>query len=141
MDEGNNKRITSSKIRTIKCKDYNDWGQTAKEKALEYAKGEYVMFPNDDAYYVPTALEVMVKGMEGSDMVYCDWLFDNQRYNKVEVQPKVGMIDIGGFMTKTKIVKELGWFNKGNCGDGHLIQAIANKYKHKKVEGVLYVKN
>ena len=137
----NKKFCKELKVKYHQCPDFNDWGQTAKEKALDFVKGEYVMFPNDDAYYVPTALEVMVKGMEGSDMVYCDWLFDNQGYNKIEVQPKVGRIDVGGFMTKTKIVKELGWKDKGNEGDGKLIEAIANKYKHKKVEGVLYVKN
>lgn len=144
MDEGNpeaNEIIASNKIKIIKCEDYNDWGQTAKEKALEYAVGEYVMFPNDDAYYVPIALEVMVGGMENNDMVYCDWLFDNHGYSKIDVMPIIGMIDVGGFMTKTRIVRELGWFNKGSCGDGYLIQAIANKYKHKKVNGVLYVKN
>lgn len=156
LDESVDPKITAKnmklckplrRVNHVKCSDYNDWGQTAKERAIlslsEHANNidSLVIVPNDDAYYVPTAFAEFVKGMEGNDMVYCDWLWDMDRYKPQQALPTTGRIDVGGFMTRVGIIKDLGWNDKGPEGDGKLIERIAEKYKVNKAEGILYVKN
>jgi hypothetical protein len=122
----------------------NDWGQTAKEQAAkDWAKGEALMFPNDDAYYAPPALEKMAIELErGADLALCGWVFDKLGYVPYAPAPIVGRVDVGGFMVKRDWFLKVGWRDKSDVGDGRFIEAlVAHGAKVAKVPAVVYVKN
>lgn len=123
---------------------FDDWGQTAKWRESLDSDEECLGFPADDAYYAPVYLERMVAALDaGNDLVYCDWVYDANGYQPVmPVEPRVGLIDVGGFLVRRSVLLDVGWDDRGHEGDGKLVERIvANGYKHARVPGLLYVKN
>lgn len=131
------------KIRTVRRKRVGDWGQTAKERAAMAATADAFMFPNDDAYYVPTALEEMAKRLEaGCDIAICGWLYDFMGYIPMMPSTRKGRIDVGGFMVRSNLFKKVGWSDKSHVGDAKLIAALIDAGGVVGTcAGTLYVKN
>lgn len=137
------------RIRYVRCPHGNDWGQTSKLIAAQRkARGQWFMFPNDDAYYVPTALHQFTHTALGwnLDLVYCDWLYDGMGYQAWPVKPQTGHIDVGGFMVKASVFKQAAadglWRTGVQTGDGEFIEKLVSSgVKHGRAPGVLYVKN
>lgn len=132
------------RVNVLPVERVGDWGQSAKEAAaLEWARGDALMFPNDDAYYVPTALESLAQSIKaGNDLAVCGWLYDLLGYTAMPPNTQVGHIDVGGFMvTRDQFVRH-GWPNKGQTGDGELVQGFLKQgARVGLVPNTLYVKN
>jgi hypothetical protein len=124
-----------------------DWGQAEKFEAALDASSEYVGFPNDDAYYCPRYLELMVIAAEHghADLVYCDWVSDRnlgRPYAPFTVAPRVGHVDVGGFLVRRSVLLEDGWTDRGPIGDGLLVERLVAKgVRHVRVPATLFVKN
>lgn len=121
-----------------------DWGQTEKELAAQtWAQGDALLFPNDDAYYVPTALATFAAQLEaGHDVSVCGWLYDLFNYAPMPPNTQVGHIDVGGFMVTRTRFGQCGWPNKGQTGDGELVQGFLKAGASVAlIPNVLYVKN
>lgn len=142
---GEAQMLGESRIRYQVVDYVGDWGYTAKYEATRsLARGRFVCYPNDDSYYVPSFVEQMIKAATDQDLalVYCDWLFDRAGYLPMDARPVVGRIDTGGFFVKRDLVIIDGWPDRGDTGDGLLVQRICEQHRHGKVpHGVLYVKN
>jgi hypothetical protein len=122
----------------------NDWGQTVKERgALGWATGDVLMFPNDDAYYVPIALERFVAAIAaGSDLAVSGWLYDLLGYVAMPPNTQVGHIDVGGFAVRRDTFLATGWPCKAQTGDGELVQGFLRAgARVGLVPNTLYVKN
>jgi glycosyltransferase involved in cell wall biosynthesis len=127
-------------------KRYEDLGQTVKfEACRDLARGEYVCFPLDDAYYIPIFVEGMIhhSRLNNWDLILCNFLFDVFLYKPFDAAPVIGRVDVGGFIVKKKCVIDDGWPNRVGNGDGLLVERLAKKYPNGKVpeDTVLYVKN
>lgn len=126
-----------------------DVGQSMKAAYTRFARGEFLCFPHDDAYYVPVFAERMLwQAMSfGWDLVVCDWLFDRADnttpYRHMVGAPVFGQVDIGGFIVKKEALIADGWLDRGEGGDGRLVERIAATHPHGCVPDhrVLYVKN
>lgn len=146
-DEGGVERnvgVRDARVRVMRVERRGDWGQSAKEHAAESrATGDAVMFPNDDAYYVPIALAAMVRQLEaGADLVLCGWLYDLMGYVPMPPRPAVGHVDVGGFMVRRTTFLAHGWPSKAQTGDGELVLSlIAAGARVATCPGTLYVKN
>jgi hypothetical protein len=137
--------VGDTRVREFHVPRIGDWGQSAKEQAaLAHATGDAFMFPNDDAYYVPIALQRMVEALErGADLALCGWLYDLPGYVPMPPCPAVGHVDVGGFMVRRQAFEAHGWPRKGQTGDGELVVSLAAR-PGTKVElcpQVLYCKN
>lgn len=143
MDESeeriNDVSSIDKRIKYFPCDRFNDWGYSVKELGITLANGEYLCFPADDAYYTPNFVDKMSKQMTDYDLVYCDWIHDRADYLMVSVCPKVGYIDVGGFVVKKSLVSHFGAKNQES--DGQLIEELVTKCRHKKLSNVMYVKN
>lgn len=121
-----------------------DWGQTAKEAAANQLHDTDVfMFPNDDAYYVPTALAEMVAVIaDGADIAVCGWLYDSMGYTPWPPSTHEGRVDVGGFMVTRSVFQRVGWKDKSQTGDAKLIaDCIKAGARLGVCRGTLYVKN
>lgn len=131
-------RITVERVGRV-----GDWGQTAKEAAASRVAGDVLLFPADDAYYVPTALASFVTALENGDLALCGWLYDLFGYAPMPPVPAVGHVDVGGFAVRRDTFLAHGWPVKGQTGDGELVLGLLRDGRARLVTcpGVLYVKN
>ena len=125
-----------------------DWGQAVKYQAAVDCASTWVGFPNDDAYYCPRYLELMLQRATETraELVYCDWVSAadavGMPYTRYQGVPQIGQIDVGGFLVKRDVLVTHGWPDRGPTGDGVLIESlIRNGVSHVRVPAVCYVKN
>lgn len=103
----------NDKIRfTFLTERYNDWGHTPRNIGLDLATEDWVVMTGEDNYYAPKFVEIFldsIKTNEKINFVYCDmvhnWL--NFDYIHIKSEPKYGKIDIGNFMSRTNLAKEI----------------------------------
>jgi hypothetical protein len=125
---------------------HGDWHQTVKKRRANTANGIMLCFPNDDVYYAPTFVEMVMYSVRayGWDLVYCDWLNPEFGYTVHGAAPAVGHIDVGGFAVSERVwhqTKEF-WQCGSQTADGEYIEAVVRAgFRHGKTPGVLYVKN
>jgi hypothetical protein len=131
------------RVRIDRVHMVGDWGQSAKEQAAHLVDGDAVMFPADDAYYVPTALETMAAELDaGADLALCGWLYRLMGYAPMPPCPAVGHVDVGGFMVRRSTFLKHGWPSKGQTGDGELVVGLAESGARVALSrGVAYVQN
>lgn len=137
--------IGDPRVTHLDCRPYaGDWHQTARARGLELARGEWLGFPADDAYYCPRYLEFMLAGAlaQGWGLVYCDWVYDAAGYACYVSEPRVGRIDVGGFLVRREVLEQVGWPWRDHEGDGRFVQACVEAgVPHGRVGHILYVKN
>jgi hypothetical protein len=137
-------RMEDNRIQYYRGLREGDWGQTIKElAATSVATGDALMFPADDAYYLPTALATMAGYIgQGHKLVICGWLYDKMNYSPMPPHLAQGYIDVGGFMVSTELFRQVGWRDKSQTGDFTLISDLAKAAgSYISHSGVLYVKN
>jgi len=108
------------------------------------ARGDYLCFPSDDDYYVPLFLELMLK--QETDLIYCNMLYDPKcalkEYGMIDVRPKIGKIDKGGFLVRRTKFIPFPWEQSLILADGMMVEKlIANQLSHSKANGILWVHN
>jgi hypothetical protein len=123
---------------------HGDWGYHEKAKAArELASGEALMFPQDDSYYTPTALARLSAEIErGADLALCGWLYDLFGYLPMPPNPRVGHVDVGGFMVRRSTFLEHGWPDGTQTADGLFIERlVASGVRTALCQGTLFVRN
>jgi len=128
----------------------NDWGHTARNYGLSEAQEEWVVMTGDDNYYVPVFVDVMMKEAisNGADFVFCDFvhnLIHPGGYQYVNSRIAHGAIDIGSFMSRTRLAQEIK-LESNYDADWEFVSEFCkrNKKSNKsiiKVDKVLYIHN
>lgn len=124
------------------------------EIGAEVAVGQYLCFPSDDSYFMPTFAELMLKAAyeSDSDLVYCEMVHNETPlphrgtgYRIRGVEPRVGYIDKTGFIVRRSM---FGGFPckpvipAPSAADGALVELLINNgARHKKIDDVLVVHN
>jgi glycosyltransferase involved in cell wall biosynthesis len=125
----------------------NDWGHTPRNYGLAEAKEEWVVMSGDDNYYTPKFVELMLQEVkEDIHFVYCNMLHNwvNFEYYYIVSAPVKGKIDIGNFMSRTNLAKQLKINVKDQLGDGTFVEEYLQKFptgKTKHITRALYVHN
>ena len=131
---------------TILPKRYNDWGHTPRQYGVDNATEEWVVMTGEDNYYVPEFVDLMLKESTNQHFVYCDLLHNwiNKEYIPIKSKLELGAIDIGSFMTKTKMAQKIKLKKEHEWADWYFVQDFQKKFKvakYKKVNRILYVHN
>jgi hypothetical protein len=111
------------------------------------AAGEWLCFPSDDSYYVPTFATTMLRATEKHqwNLIYCDLLYDPRmfregKYNILPAAPVLNQIDKTNFMIRRE--KFTGFPDGSPTADGLLIESLVKSgIRHGKAPGVLVVHN
>lgn len=138
--------IDSTKIFYHETKErYNDFGHSIRDIGLQYAHGDYILWTNEDNYYAPVFLEKMIAAItkDDFDFAYCDMVHSHQDYRFFPTTPKLGLIDMGAFIVKESIAKEIGFPDRDYCADGRFVDRVMARQGIRaiKVESVLFVHN
>lgn len=109
---------------------YNDYGHTLRDIGIRLADTEYLLITNDDNYYVPKFLEYMFMPIQQQpeappDIVFCDMVHSHLNpglrrqlpYNPFETRPERNGIDMGCFIARTALARQVGFRDKGFAGD------------------------
>lgn len=130
-------------ISVVQTERVGDWGYTAKQGAAKaLASGDALLFPQDDAYYVPTALATLVASIQsGAAIALCGWLYDLFGFAPMPPVPAIGHVDVGGFMVRREVFLADGWPSTRQTADGEFVEAlVASGATVGTCPGVLYVR-
>ena len=125
----------------------NDWGHTPRNYGLEHATEEWVVMTGDDNYYVPIFVDEFLKSSNFEDVnfVYCDMVhnWSSNEYVYLRTTPVLNNIDIGCYMTKTTLSKQLKLDTRMSNADGKFVMEYNQKFGNKtlKINKILYVHN
>ena len=122
------------------------------EVGARVAVGDFLCFPSDDSYYVPTFAYRMLKEAQERhlDLVYCGMIFGRGRvapkspYTLLLPRPRMGCIDKTGFILRRNKFKRFpGKSDGAPCGaDGLLIEELARScIRHGLLADILAVHN
>ena len=138
----------SDKIKfTILDKRYNDWGHTPRNYGLKNAKEEWVIMSGEDNYYVPTFVEEFLsKVTPKTTFVFCNMVHNwvKKEYIAVKCEPGVNRIDIGNFMVKKRLARDMELDVTKINADGLFVEEYLQQYHGGKVQYInkyLYVHN
>jgi hypothetical protein len=109
---------------------YGHPNRDAMLKRLALNHRDFVLITNDDNYYVPVFVEMMMKyGHSPANpvgMVYCDTVHSYFQYNVLQSQVKKDHIDMGSFIVRVDIAKKIGFKSMELNGDGAYAEECAN---------------
>lgn len=120
------------------------WGFYHRHKvSLMEPLPDWVIYTNEDNYYVPVFLERMIKTalQHNTKMVYCDILHSHFDWRVLETFPVHGQIDMGAFMTHIDLIRDTPWTDFDGGADGKYAEKIAAKTNPVKAPGILFVHN
>ncbi len=133
---------------------FDDYGHSLRDMIIEKTFTEYTLLTNDDNYYVPTFVEEMMEAIDANDLdiVYCNMIHshvfpeskDQSNYQLLDTKAEKGRIDIGCFIVRTEIAKQVGFKDKGFDGDGTYFESCLNFSPFTtlgKIKKVLFVHN
>ena len=133
---------------------HNDFGHSLRQIGLERTTSAFVMFTNDDNYYVPTFVEIVtgVLAATNCDVVLVDVLHSHENagdtvapaYSVLTTEPRMNRFDVGAGVFRTTLAKSVGWRDRGFAADGVFIEDImasATKPRLVKIPQVLFVHN
>ena len=132
---------------TILTERSNDWGHTPRNFGLQNCKEDWVVMTGEDNYYTPIFVEEFLKEVDKeTNFVFCNMVtnFNNQQYIPVECKVELGFIDIGCFMLRPELAKQIGLETKYNeIADGVLADKYVKRFggKVKRIFKILYVHN
>jgi len=91
---------------------------------------DFLLMTNDDNYYVPVFIDKMLKECSSDvGMVYCDSVHSHFDYDHHKTKIKVDHIDIGSFIVRVDIAKEVGFNGVEFNADGYYAENCLAKCK------------
>ena len=126
------------------------FGHPYRQQALNdvCSNCHWVMLTNDDNYYAPVFLEWLLfvgttAPKPGCDLVYCDMVHSHKYWKPMITQPRYKHIDLGGFIVKSSVAKQVPFDKYEFNGDGDWINRLVAKCQGKvqKVSANLFIHN
>ena len=133
---------------------HNDFGHSLREIGIGLADTPFLLLTNDDNYYCPIFLENMFQALHAhqADIVMCDMIHSHNNpgghlqppYSLLKTAPSPGSVDIGCFIVKTDLAKQVSFRDKSHDGDATFFGDLLQKnpqIRIAKVNQVLFVHN
>jgi glycosyltransferase involved in cell wall biosynthesis len=128
-------------------KRFNDFGHTPRNYGLINSEEEFVVMTGEDNYYVPTFVQEFLDAVNDDvDLVFCNMVLNGpqNQYVPIKCQIKYGKIDMGCFMSRTELGKQILLKTNINEADWVYVVDYLNKFNDGKVvhiDKILYVHN
>lgn len=134
---------------------FNDFGHSLRDIGIDEATGEFLLITNGDNYYAPRFVEFVFDAIDTHALDLAMWNFVHSHsnpggtqllaYSPFPVYPVKNRIDIGSFMVRSAVAKEVGFRDKSHDGDASYLQDILDRpgasLRMGKVEKTLMVHN
>lgn len=123
------------------------FGHPHRQKQLEKLceSCDWVMLTNGDNYYCPVFMEWLLAigtNTKRCDAVFCDMVHSHKMWKPLQSDFRRGRLDLGGFMVRAAIARQVKFDNFSFAGDGDFINRIRAVAKNiQRVPATLYVHN
>jgi hypothetical protein len=125
--------FTETETRT---QNYGHLNRRAMLEGMELSD-DFILMTNDDNYYVPVFVEYFIREIaEDVGMVYCDSAHSHFEYNLHKTKIQVDHIDIGSFIVRVDIAKEVGFNGVEFNADGYYAESCLAACKEKGLREV-----
>lgn len=108
------------------------WGHPNRRMMIENlptSTKDFLLITNDDNYYVPEFMSQMMyetQRQPNVGMVHCDVVHNYFKYGVLSTRPAPGRIDMGCFITRLDVAKEVGFDRCDDpVADGYFAQNCA----------------
>ena len=125
-----------------------------RAQVVQECEHDHILLTNDDNYYVPIFTQTMMHAITSHDahLVMCDMIHSHNNpggrvqlpYNLFTTHPQLMHCDVGCFITKGQLAKQVGFTNLHvSWADGIFVDNIMQQpgIKWVKVPHVLFVHN
>ena len=122
----------------------NKWGFHERHAlAVKDDNADYILFTNDDNYYVPIFLQSFINILiaKNRELVYCNLIHNERSYGVIDAFPEIGYVDLGCFITSLRLIKETPWSSFTKEADGIYFKELASKTNAIKINNILFVHN
>jgi hypothetical protein len=132
---------------------HKNWGASLRERLVPEAQGDWLLLTNEDNYYVPAWLDNVMPLVEHHDMIMWDMVHshvrpggrDQDAYQQFHCFPRAHNVDMGSFMVRTSLAKQVGFRYKNDVADGlyceELYQLLSGPDRFAKINRVMFVHN
>lgn len=84
------KQYTERYNNIISCTQSNNGVSRARNKGLDIATGEYIVFVDSDDWVAPNYIEEMLEVANDIDFTYCDWVIEYENSSVIDSLSKYG---------------------------------------------------
>jgi glycosyltransferase involved in cell wall biosynthesis len=109
---------------------------------------DWIIWTNDDNFYVPTALEILLHGCQklDKDIVFCNMISSHAFWFPLVTEFKPDKLDLGGFIIKKEVMKQFDFQIDGDCtrSDAKMIAELSLKVDNDrmvKIDNFLFIHN
>jgi Glycosyl transferase family 2 len=116
------------KVRLLETPErLGSWGHPYRQMGIDAARGEIIGLQNDDNYLVPGFVEQLVWVIQdGAQMVLCDTVHSYFGWAYQQVQPRRAGCDLGAFLARTSLFRQVQWPGNNQDSDGDFIERMAS---------------
>lgn len=116
----------------VKLNDFGHPNRKMMLETLEYEPDDYVLITNEDNYYVPTFVEQFLSKCDTNvGFVFCFTLHSYLQYGVLQTRIEENYIDMGSFIVKFAVAKEVGFNHVHLSADGTYAVECATECKKK----------
>jgi glycosyltransferase involved in cell wall biosynthesis len=134
---------------------YNDFGHSLRHEGIRHSTGDYLLLTNGDNYYVPRFIELVTEAIiqdPSVDVVFFDMVHSHDNpggrgyppYSYFKTSFERYSIDIGAFVVRSSLARQVGFRDKSFAGDATYAEDILRAAKTpviRKLDRVLFVHN
>lgn len=122
---------------------HNDWGHSLRSQALKEVDSEFVLITNADNYYAPRLTEYAFDVIDNNDLdlLHFNMVHSHDRpggrmarsYQPFVTKPFNQHIDIGAFIVRSEIAKEVSFRHRGFDADGLFLEDLLDSGLIKRI--------
>ena len=126
---------------------WNDWGHTPRQIGVDRSTEQWVVMTGEDNYYTPIFVQEVLKDLTPKvHFIYTNMVHNwtNKQYIPISCELRLGAIDMGCYVTKTKNAKQIRLKTDKEWADWYFVEDYLKQFpegKTKKIDKVLYVHN
>lgn len=121
-----------------------EWGHPNRDlmlKQVRSKKNDFILLTNDDNMYVPIFIDAMFSVINDNvGFVMCDVLHSYIGFKVMKTELKENHIDMGSFIVRSDIAKEVGFKHRNFSADGKYAEECGKSCYDNKLE-ILHVEN
>lgn len=125
-------------IRLLRTERDGLWSNAARNKGLEVARGQYIIYLDNDDYYGPDHLSIFDRNIKGHDWVYSsDWVRRKDEWIERPVDTsQYGKCGTSNICHLNKL--QMRWTKTGYGHDYHFIQQLRKRENNLHIETAQY---
>jgi glycosyltransferase involved in cell wall biosynthesis len=134
----------------VSSQHYGGYGASVRQEIMLNARGDYLVFLDDDNLLMLNYLEEMITALQNAINNEKFAICEIMHFGPVQMflgnppiilkgEPKIYFIDTLQVMVEARAMKEIGWVNNGYCADGSTYEELGKHFSFVRVPKLLAI--